>query len=104
MATCYEIAKEPEEAEKHYLIALAAKPKDLALIEAIANFYIRRSNGPKIVEYVNLLIKEGETAPVDQQAIVQRARRTIATLTAQSGSVDAVTKAIQILDAECETR
>lgn len=98
LAACYEVALDPAQAEKHYLQALEAKPEDLRLLEAVANFYIRQKNAEKTIAYVNRLMEAGKKAPPDQLVFVQRARRTMAGLMANNGTAKDYNQAIQLIE------
>ena len=76
LAQCYEAISDPERAEKSYLQAVAAKPRDLRVNKSIANFYLRTTKSERATKYLDAIAKESAAAKSDgDREIVAWARR-----------------------------
>jgi tetratricopeptide (TPR) repeat protein len=87
LAQCYEALSDPVRAERSYLQAVAAKPRDIVVNKMIANFYLRTTKSDRATKYLEAILKEGAAAQSDDdKKIVAWARRAKAVLIAADGS------------------
>jgi tetratricopeptide (TPR) repeat protein len=93
LAQCYEIVGRNDEAEKRYEAALAAKPEDAALLQTVAEFYLRTKATDKAKPLLARLLNC--KAEADLSHLVW-ARRNLAMLALSSGGNPGVMRAAQL--------
>jgi tetratricopeptide (TPR) repeat protein len=69
-----EVTGHPDRAEPQYLAALAAKPEDVALLQAVASFYTRTHQGSKAEAYLQKILDPRTRASESQMAWARRQR------------------------------
>ena len=72
MALCYDLAGKRDEAEKRYLAAIKAKPSEVSLVRATAEFYQTSGSPEKAEPFLRQLISPQLKAENEQVAWARR--------------------------------
>jgi tetratricopeptide (TPR) repeat protein len=94
LAACCEMARQPDEAAKHYAAALQEKPGDLEVLRSVILFHQRRGEYGQAEALARNLLKKDEL-PAGEQAW---ARRQLAFALAMSGDQSKYNEALALLD------
>lgn len=93
LARCHEVLGQFDQAEKYYRQAQAARPSDLALLSATADFFRRSDQPAKAIPFLRKLL-DSNLAPFALQA---PARQQLALILAGTGQTDGIVEALELL-------
>ena len=100
LAQAYEIARDKKLAEQSYLELLAKKPKDTAVLRAVAAFYLNNNEADKARKQLDAILAQAAADPkamdVDR-ANVAWARRAVAQLIYQQGDYLSLKQALKLV-------
>lgn len=95
LARCYEVIGKPEEAQKQCEAALAASPKDPAVVAWAAEAFVRMGNQPEAEKQLRRIIAGGVQA---KEEVVLWARRRLASILAARGGYPNLQQALDLVD------
>lgn len=98
LARCYEVLDKPDEAQKYYEEALAAKPDELRIKRQAAAFYIGRGEKERAQQLLDTIIAAAATADSANLVHVEWARRQSARLVAGKGGYKNLQAALELID------
>jgi tetratricopeptide (TPR) repeat protein len=94
LAQCYEAVGQPDRARTQYIAALAARPKDVAVLRSLASFYIRRAQFADAEQYLRQLHERKVQA---SQEDYDWARRNLAWVRAATSGRQGLTEALALV-------
>ena len=99
LGQCYQVMRNYDQARHYYLAALDADPANLSTLHQVANFYVLVNLHAEAMKYLDQMLQGAKGNQANVNPDVAWARRTKARLLAATGSYQAFTEALKLIEA-----